>query len=79
MTFAIAGLFGPLATAQGHLTRIDAGYVPAAQWLPALVALEKGFFKKKALYVTITPIKLPYNVSLNQPDFDFYARMGREV
>ena len=45
---------GPNAAAQASLTPIRAAYVPAAMWLPAWVAKERGIFTKNGLDVTLT-------------------------
>ncbi|MEI7530751.1 MAG: ABC transporter substrate-binding protein [Betaproteobacteria bacterium] len=56
------------------LTPIRAAYVPAATWLPAWVAKDKGIFENNGLDVTLTPIQ---NLSLLPgavgKQFDFAA------
>jgi ABC-type nitrate/sulfonate/bicarbonate transport system substrate-binding protein len=43
------------------LTQVRAAYIPVATWLPAWVALDKGFFAKHGLAVSLTPVQ---NISL---------------
>lgn len=45
-----------------QVTKINVGYVPAGDWLPALVAKDKGFFDKRALDVTLTKVAIISNV-----------------
>lgn len=43
-------------------TRLNVGYAPAGDWLPALVAQEKGFYEKRSLSVTLTKVALISNI-----------------
>lgn len=58
---AAAALLAALPAA-AQTTRLDVGYVPAADWLPALVAKDKGFFDKRQLDVTLTKVAIISNV-----------------
>lgn len=49
-----------LAAAQA--TKVAVGYVPAGDWLPALVAKDKGFFDKRGLDVTLTKVAIISNI-----------------
>jgi NitT/TauT family transport system substrate-binding protein len=50
-------------SAIGQQTKINLGYVPASDFLPALIAKDKGFFEKRNLDVTPTRILLAPNVA----------------
>jgi len=50
------------AAATAQPTKINVGYVPAGDWLPALVAKDKGFFEKRNLDVTLTKVAIISNV-----------------
>lgn len=43
-------------------TKINLGYVPAGDWLPALVAKDKGYFDKRNLDVTLTKVAIISNI-----------------
>lgn len=43
-------------------TALNVGYVPAGDWLPALIAQDKGFFQKRQLNVTLTKVALISNL-----------------
>lgn len=58
-TFAIVLLAIP---ALAQTTKINVGYVPAGDWLPALVAKDKGFFDKRNLDVTLTKVAIISNI-----------------
>lgn len=45
-----------------QVTKINVGYVPAGDWLPALVAKDKGFFERRGLDVTLTKVAIISNV-----------------
>jgi NitT/TauT family transport system substrate-binding protein len=51
-----AALAAPLAHAQA--TKMNIGFIPAGDWLPALVAKDKGFFEKRNLDVTLTKVAI---------------------
>lgn len=48
--------------AQAQTTKINVGYVPAGDWLPALVAEDKGMFDKRGLDVTLNKIAIVSNI-----------------
>lgn len=50
------------ASVSAQATKINVGYVPAGDWLPALVAKDKGFFDKRNLDVTLTKVAIISNV-----------------
>ena len=50
------------ASVSAQPTKINVGYVPAGDWLPALVAKDKGFFDKRNLDVTLTKVAIISNV-----------------
>ena len=52
----LAALAAPLAQAQA--TKMNIGFIPAGDWLPALVAKDKGFFEKRNLDVTLTKVAI---------------------
>jgi NitT/TauT family transport system substrate-binding protein len=54
------GLAAQAAGAQA--VKLNVGFVPAGDWLPALVAKDKGFFDKRGLDVTLTKVALISNV-----------------
>jgi NitT/TauT family transport system substrate-binding protein len=49
-------------TPAGAATHIGLGYIPAGDFIPVYVAIDKGFFKDQGLDVTATPIPLASNV-----------------
>lgn len=51
--------FSGLAAAQ---TKLQVGYIPAADWLPVLVAKDAGLFQKRQLDVTLTKVALGSNM-----------------
>ncbi|WP_342130866.1 ABC transporter substrate-binding protein [Hydrogenophaga sp. OTU3427] len=61
-------LFAALAVTLGAIgvsaqtTKLNVGYVPAGDWLPALVAKDKGLFDKRNLDVTLTKVAIISNV-----------------
>ncbi len=60
----LAALCVALATsgASAQATKINLGYVPAGDWLPALVAKDKGFFEKRNLDVNLTKVAIISNI-----------------
>lgn len=55
--------FAMVATAaSAQVTKINVGYVPAGDWLPALVAKDKGFFEKRNLDVNLTKVAIISNI-----------------
>lgn len=50
------------ASASAQTTKINLGYVPAGDWLPALVAKDKGYFDKRNLDVTLTKVAIISNI-----------------
>jgi NitT/TauT family transport system substrate-binding protein len=58
---ALGSAFHGAANAQQKLTTVRAAYVPAATWLPAWVAKDKGIFEKHGLDVSLTSVQ---NLSL---------------
>jgi NitT/TauT family transport system substrate-binding protein len=55
--------FALVATATlAQTTKINLGYVPAGDWLPALVAKDKGFFDKRGLDVNLTKVAIISNI-----------------
>lgn len=55
--------FAAVATsASAQATKINLGYVPAGDWLPALVAKDKGYFDKRSLDVNLTKIAIVSNI-----------------
>lgn len=42
--------------------KVNVGYVPAGDWVPALVAKDKGFFEKRDLDVTLTKVAIISNI-----------------
>lgn len=50
------------SAASAQATRINLGYVPAGDWLPALVAKDKGFFEKRNLDVNLTKVAIISNI-----------------
>lgn len=60
--FAILSVALSAASASAQATKINVGYVPAGDWLPALVAKDKGFFDKRNLDVTLTKVAIISNV-----------------
>lgn len=50
------------SSASAQMTKINVGYVPAGDWLPALVAKDKGFFEKRSLDVTLTKVAIISNI-----------------
>ena len=50
------------ASLMAQVTKINVGYVPAGDWLPALVAKDKGFFERRGLDVTLTKVAIISNV-----------------
>lgn len=61
-TVAAAALAASAASAQAQPVKINVGYVPAGDWLPALVAEDKGFFDKRGIDVTLTRIAIVSNI-----------------
>jgi NitT/TauT family transport system substrate-binding protein len=58
----VAVMLGALAVpAAAEETKLNVGYVPAGDFLPAFVAKDKGFFAKHGLDVTLTKILLASN------------------
>ncbi len=49
-------------TLMAQPTKLNVGYVPAGDWVPALVAKDKGFFDKRGLDVTLTKVAIISNV-----------------
>lgn len=47
-----------LACNAGAQTKLNVGYVLAGDWVPALIAKDKGFFEKRKLDVTLTRVAL---------------------
>ncbi len=47
-----------LACNAGAQTKLNVGYVLAGDWVPALIAKDKGFFEKRRLDVTLTRVAL---------------------
>lgn len=60
LSLLTALLFSTSPMAQ--VTKVNVGYVPAGDWLPALVAKDKGFFEKRNLDVTLTKVAIISNV-----------------
>jgi NitT/TauT family transport system substrate-binding protein len=55
--------FAAVATsASAQATKINLGYVPAGDWLPALVAKDKGYFDKRNLDVNLTKVAIISNI-----------------
>ncbi len=50
------------SAASAQTTKINLGYVPAGDWLPALVAKDKGFFDKRNLDVNLTKVAIISNI-----------------
>ena len=42
--------------------KVNVGYIPAGDWLPALVAKDKGFFEKRSLDVSLTKVAIISNI-----------------
>jgi NitT/TauT family transport system substrate-binding protein len=63
-TRALAGAALCLAAtlANADPIKVNVGFVPAGDWVPALVAKEKGFFDKRGLDVTLTKVAIISNV-----------------
>jgi NitT/TauT family transport system substrate-binding protein len=63
-TRALAGAALCLAAtlANANPIKVNLGFVPAGDWVPALVAKEKGFFDKRGLDVTLTKVAIISNV-----------------
>jgi NitT/TauT family transport system substrate-binding protein len=59
---ALLSLALSAASASAQATKVNVGYVPAGDWLPALVAKDKGFFDKRNLDVTLTKVAIISNV-----------------
>ncbi|MBL0423350.1 ABC transporter substrate-binding protein [Ramlibacter sp. AW1] len=57
---ATLGLASLGASAQA--TKVNVGYVPAGDWVPALVAKDKGIFDKHGLDVTLTKVAIISNI-----------------
>jgi NitT/TauT family transport system substrate-binding protein len=57
-----AVLLGSFALAAGAETKLNVGYVPVSDFLPLMVAKDKGIFEKHGLDVTPTKIMLASNV-----------------
>lgn len=55
-----AALAASLAGAQP--VKVNIGFIPAGDWLPALVAKDKGFFDKRNLDVTLTKVGIISNI-----------------
>ncbi|MDB5967282.1 MAG: metal transporter substrate-binding protein, partial [Polaromonas sp.] len=54
---ALAPLLG-----MAQATKVNIGYIPAGDWLPALVAKDKGYFDKRNLDVTLTKVGIISNI-----------------
>lgn len=48
--------------ASGQQTKVGIGYSPAADFVPAFIAKDKGFFEKRNLDVTLTRVQIASNV-----------------
>lgn len=61
---ALAGAALCLAAtlANAEPIKVNVGFVPAGDWVPALVAKEKGFFDKRGLDVNLTKVAIISNV-----------------
>lgn len=57
LSFALAA-----TGASAQTTKINIGYVPAGDWLPALVAKDKGYFDKRNLDVNLTKVAIVSNI-----------------
>ncbi len=53
-------LVSTLSMAQA--TKMNVGYIPAGDWLPALVAKDKGMFEKRGLDVSLTKVAIISNI-----------------
>lgn len=42
--------------------KVNVGYIPAGDWLPALIAKDKGFFEKRNLDVALTKVGIISNI-----------------
>ena len=67
ITKAIAGVLGVMLTAAVSLpamaqTKLTVGFVQTADTLPLRIAKERGYFEKRKLDVTLTPIALASNI-----------------
>jgi NitT/TauT family transport system substrate-binding protein len=63
MRILLLALLAQTATlASAQATKVAVGYVPAGDWLPALVAKDKGFFDKRGLDVTLTKVAIISNI-----------------
>lgn len=60
--FAVLSFAMVATSASAQTTKINLGYVPAGDWLPALVAKDKGFFDKRNLDVTLTKVAIISNI-----------------
>jgi len=59
-TFALAGFAA--FPAAGQQTKVAIGYTPAADFVPAFIAKDKGFFDQRNLDVTLTRVNIASNV-----------------
>lgn len=57
LSFAVTATY-----ASAQTTKINIGYVPAGDWLPALVAKDKGYFDKRNLDVNLTKVAIVSNI-----------------
>ncbi|HXP94924.1 MAG TPA: ABC transporter substrate-binding protein, partial [Candidatus Binatia bacterium] len=55
------GLLVP-STSVAQTTKLNIGYPPANDFLPAFVAKDQGFFDKRGLDVTMTPQRVVSNI-----------------
>lgn len=51
-----------VSTSAAETTKVAIGYVPASDWLPALIAKEKGYFDQNGLDAKLTNISLISNI-----------------
>jgi NitT/TauT family transport system substrate-binding protein len=51
-----------MAAAHAQATKVQIGYIPVSDWLPAFVAKDKGIFDKHGLDVTLTKIGIISNI-----------------
>jgi NitT/TauT family transport system substrate-binding protein len=59
---AILSFVAVATSASAQATKINLGYVPAGDWLPALVAKDKGYFDKRHLDVSLTKVAIISNI-----------------
>jgi NitT/TauT family transport system substrate-binding protein len=58
---AALGMLAGTGVAQAQ-TKLNVGYLPAGDWVPALIAKDKGFFEKRKLDITLTRVALVPNI-----------------